>query len=161
MRRRGSLDLAVTQLAQFSLTLTDTVLIGRVGGDALAAVVGSTLYIVAYLLCMGILALCRPSPQAHGPEPTTDAPDCAARPLDRHVIGSLSILALWPAEQIFLLLDKLATSLPYPGIRARCRMGIIPGLCVIYLRVHLRYGRALFSSLCCVASWLALSPTTR
>ena len=60
--------LAVTQLAQFSLTLTDTVLIGRVGGDALAAVgLGSTLYIVVYLLCMGILAAVPPlAAQAYG-----------------------------------------------------------------------------------------------
>ena len=48
--------LVITQLAQFSLSLTDTILIGRLGGEALAAVgLASTLYIVAYLLCMGIL----------------------------------------------------------------------------------------------------------
>lgn len=130
--------LVLTQLAQFSLTLTDTVLIGRLGGDALAAVgLGSTLYIVAYLLCMGILAAVPPlAAQAYGArEPRR------MRRTIRHglwvatVLGLFAMIALWPAEKIFLLLGQspeIATS-AQEYVRAAV-WGILPGLCVIALR---------------------------
>ncbi len=133
--------LAVTQLAQFSLTLTDTVLIGRVSGEALAAVgLGSTLYIVAYLLCMGILAAVPPlAAQAYGARNPRQMRRIVRQGLwVVTILGSLSIMALWPAEQIFLLLgqtpDLAAMSQEY--VRAAV-WGIIPGLCVICLRGYI------------------------
>ena len=130
--------LALTQLAQFSLTLTDTVLIGRLGGDALAAVgLGSTLYIVVYLLCMGILAAVPPlAAQAHGARNTRLMRRTIRQGLwVATLLGLLSILALWPAEKIFLLLgqspDIAIVSQEY--VRAAV-WGILPGLCVIAMR---------------------------
>ena len=130
--------LAATQLAQFSLTLTDTVMIGRLGGDALAAVgLGSTLYIVVYLLCLGILAAVPPlAAQAHGAQNPRRMRRIVRQGLWVAVIlGILSIAALWPAQRIFLLLgqspDLAAVSQEY--VRAAI-WGIIPGLCVICLR---------------------------
>ncbi|MED6311222.1 MAG: MATE family efflux transporter, partial [Pseudomonadota bacterium] len=130
--------LVITQLAQFSLSLTDTILIGRLGGDALAAVgLASTLYIVAYLLCMGILAAVPPlAAQAYGAR----KPRLMRRTIRQGLwisvmLGILSIGALWPAEQIFLLLgqtpDLAAVSQEY--VRAAV-WGIVPGLCVIAMR---------------------------
>lgn len=130
--------LALTQLAQFSLTLTDTVLIGRLGGDALAAVgLGSTLYIILYLLCMGILAAVPPlAAQAHGAR----NPRMMRRTIRQGLwvailLGSISIAVLWPAERIFLLLgqspDIAVVAQEY--VRAAA-WGILPGLCVIAMR---------------------------
>ena len=128
----------MTQLAQFSLTLTDTVLIGRLGGDALAAVgLGSTLYIVVYLLCMGILAAVPPlAAQAHGARNIRLMRRTIRQGLwVATLLGLLSILALWPAEKIFLILgqspDIAIVSQDY--VRAAV-WGILPGLCVIAMR---------------------------
>ena len=130
--------LVITQLAQFSLSLTDTILIGRLGGEALAAVgLASTLYIVAYLLCMGILAAVPPlAAQAYGAR----NPRLMRRTIRQGLwisvmLGILAIGALWPAEQIFLMLgqapDLTAVSQEY--VRAAI-WGIAPGLCVIAMR---------------------------
>ena len=108
------------------------------GWDALAAVgLASTLYIVAYLLCMGILAAVPPlAAQAYGAR----KPRLMRRTIRQGLwisvmLGILSIGALWPAEQIFLLLgqtpDLAAVSQEY--VRAAV-WGIVPGLCVIAMR---------------------------
>lgn len=130
--------LVLTQLAQFSLTLTDTVLIGRLGGEALAAVgLGSTLYIIAYLLCMGVIAAVAPlAAQAHGAR----NPRLMRRTIRQGLwvavlLGSISIMVLWPAEQIFLLLGQSPeiAGVAQEYVRAAV-WGIVPGLCVIAMR---------------------------
>lgn len=135
---RLAAPLVLTQLAQFSLTLTDTVLVGRLGGAALAAVgLGSTLYIIFYLLCMGVIAAVAPlAAQAHGAR----NPRLMRRTIRQGLwvavlLGGLSIAALWPAEQIFLLLGQglEIAAIAQEYVRAAV-WGIVPGLCVIAMR---------------------------
>ena len=130
--------LVITQVTQFSLSLTDTILIGRLGGDALAAVgLAATLYIVAYLLCMGILAAVPPlAAQAYGAQ----NPRLLRRTIRQglwisSMLGFFAIGALWPSEQIFLLLGQEPDLAVHSQEYVRAAIwGIVPGLYVITMR---------------------------
>jgi len=135
---RLAAPMALTQLVQFSMHLTDTLMIGRLGKDALAAGgLGSTIFFVAVIFCLGVVASVAPlAAQAHGAR--------KARMVRRTVrqglwvatlLGAISIAVLWHTE---LLLGWLGQD-PANGSGAQSYVraavwGMIPILWNVALR---------------------------
>ena len=65
---RLAFPLALTQLAQITMSFVDVMMIGRLGPEALAGgVVGATVFFFFLLVCMGVVMAVSPSvAQAHG-----------------------------------------------------------------------------------------------
>lgn len=135
---RLAAPMALTQLVQFSMHLTDTLMIGRLGKDALAAGgLGSTIFYVAVIFCLGVVASVAPlTAQAHGAR--------KARLVRRTVrqglwvatlLGALSIAVLWHTELLlgWLGQDPANTGGAQSYVRAAV-WGMIPILWNVALR---------------------------
>jgi len=87
-----AVPIVVTQLAHFSLSFVDTVMVGRLGPDALAGVaLGNTVFFNTLVFCMGILMAVGPMvSQAYGAE-------------DNDSIGRSVRQGLWMATLLSIL----------------------------------------------------------
>lgn len=135
---RLAAPMALTQLVQFSMHVTDTLMIGRLGKDALAAGgLGTTIFYMAVIFCLGVVAAVAPlAAQAHGAR--------KARLVRRTVrqglwvatlLGAIFIAVLWHTEFLLALLgqDPANTAGAQSYVRAAV-WGMIPILWNVALR---------------------------
>lgn len=130
--------LALTQLAQFSMSLTDTLMIGRLGKEALAAGgLATALYIIAFLFSLGIVVAVSPiAAQAHGAR----KPRLVRRAVRQGLwvatlLGIAFAIALWQAKAILVLFgqDPVAALRSQEYVRAAV-WGLVPALWIVVLR---------------------------
>lgn len=139
---RATLALAVpivlVQLAQMSMSFVDVSMVGRLGTEALAAIVlGSTTFFTLMLVCLGVLIAVQPTvSQAVGAGDTEAAARGARQGLWLALIlGVPFTIALGFAEPALLATgqapETAALAADYLGA---IRWGFVPNLCFVALR---------------------------
>ena len=139
---RATLALAVpivlVQLAQMSMSFVDVVMVGRLGTEALAAVVlGSTTYVTVSLLCIGVLVAVQPTvAQAVGAGDTAGAGRGARQGLWlATALGVPLTVALGYTEPVLLWTGQdPGTSALAGAYLDAIRWGVVPNLWFTALR---------------------------
>ena len=130
--------LVLAQVAQTGLALVDTLMAGRLGGDALAGIaLGSTLFFFTFIVAMGVLLAVSPLvAQAVGAGETTAAGTVARQGLWLGVAMAMpGIAVFWQAEPILLLLGQEPAVAELAGDYLRyASLGFIPALLLTSLR---------------------------
>lgn len=133
-----ALPLILAQLAQVSMGLVDTLMVGRLGGDALAGVaLGSNLFFFALVTGLGVMGAVSPTvSQAFGAGDLRGAGGAAQQSFFIALLLSVPAFALfWNAEGLLLRLgqEPAAAALASSWLRAVC-WGFLPSLWLTGLR---------------------------
>ena len=149
--------LVLTNLSQFALTLTDTVFLGRLGTDELAAAtLGANLFFAALAPCFGLAMAAAPmtaQTRGRGPGFVRGMRRDVRAALWAIAIGTLPVWALlWHAEALLLALGQEARLAALAGEYVRTLMWGMPCFCAFlalrgFLAAEQRPGAALVVSL--------------
>ena len=130
--------IAATQLAYVSIGVVETLMLGRVGADAVAAGgLGLTRYTIPFLFALGGVSSGAPrASQARGGGDIRMVRRSVRQGLwAATLMGAICILILAHAREIFLLLGQSETNaVRAAGYIEYARWGLIPGLWLIALR---------------------------
>jgi multidrug resistance protein, MATE family len=133
-----ALPLILAQLAQTSMGFVDTLMVGRLGGEALAGIaLGSTIFFFVFLVLSGVVLSVAPTvAQAHGAGDREAIAQAVRQGMWLAVILALpAMLLYWNVAPLLLFMgqDERTTALAASYLRA-ISFGVLPALWLVALR---------------------------